>query len=140
MSLDVAIRQIPPKDSSVRSAPIGSANDVVGSVSGAEAPEVGPPNPRLRIDRDLGMVVIEFRDAAGRMTASLPTNREIEAYRASVLFGADLPSDVKALRIDGGGPSAARPGIPTPPPEENLSEAQSSAPARAQSGGLNKVA
>jgi hypothetical protein len=140
MSLDVAIRQLPPKEPSVRSAPLGSGTDVVGSVSGAGAPEVGPPSPRLRIDRDLGMVVIEFRDAAGRITASLPTNREIEAYRASILFGADLPSDVKSLRVEGDGPSAARPGIPAPPPQENTYEAQSSSAARAQSASLNKVA
>jgi hypothetical protein len=65
------------------------------------------------------MVVIEFRDAAGRLAASLPTTREIEAYRASVLFGAELPSDVPAMNIAGDGPSAARPGIPTPPNVES---------------------
>lgn len=120
MSPDVAIRQTPPQDSLRRVTPLGAGGDVVGSSSVAGAPEVGPPNPRLRLDRDLGMVVIEFRDAAGRLAASLPTNREIEAYRASILFGADLPSDIPALRIAGDGPSAARPGSPSPPPKEEV--------------------
>ena len=119
MSLDLAVRQTPQQDSLRRATPLGSGGEVVGSVSVTDSPEVGPPNPRLRLDRDLGMVVIEFRDAAGRLAASLPTIREIEAYRASVLFGSDLPSDVPAMNIAGDGPSAARPGIPTPPDAES---------------------
>ena len=86
-----------------------------GAVPPEPSPEIGPPNPRLRIDRDLGMVVIEFRDAAGRVSVSLPTPREIEAYRASILFGADMPFDVKVLGASPGSPTAARPGIPLPP-------------------------
>jgi hypothetical protein len=60
------------------------------------------------------MVVIEFRDAAGRVTVSLPTPREIEAYRAAILFGAEMPHDVKPMAMPTRTPSAARPGIPTP--------------------------
>lgn len=123
MSPDIAVRQAPPQDSLRRSTPLGSGGNVVGSTSVTGAPEVGPPNPRLRLDRDLGMVVIEFRDAAGRLAASLPTSREIEAYKASVLFGAELPSDVPAMNIAGDGPSAARPGIPSVPKEESPSAA-----------------
>lgn len=126
MSPDIAVRQAPPQDSLRRATPLGSGGDVVGSASVAGSPEVGPPNPRLRLDRDLGMVVIEFRDAAGRLAASLPTSREIEAYKASVLFGADLPSDVPAMKIAGDGPSAARPGIPSVPEEERAQVAASS--------------
>jgi hypothetical protein len=93
----------------------------------------------MRIDRDLGMVVIEFRDAAGRVSVSLPTEREIDAYRASLLFGAELPNDVKRLNTSPGAPSAARPGIPLPPEPESSSTSiaqgqSSSKPA------LNKVA
>jgi hypothetical protein len=44
----------------------------------ADSPEVGPPNPRLRLDRDLGMVVIEFRDAAGRLAASVAARRLLD--------------------------------------------------------------
>jgi hypothetical protein len=93
----------------------------------------------MRIDRDLGMVVIEFRDSAGRVNVSLPTEREIDAYRASILFGAELPADLKGLNTTPGAPSAARPGIPLPPEPEPSSTAN----AQGQSASppvLNKVA
>jgi hypothetical protein len=97
-------------------APTGmvGASRPAGAVPPAASGDLGPANPRLRIDRDLGMVVIEFRDAAGRVSVSLPTPREIEAYRASILFGADLPNDVAGLNVTPGAPSAARPGMPLP--------------------------
>ncbi|MCA3350810.1 MAG: hypothetical protein INF97_09470 [Roseomonas sp.] len=91
------------------------ADRPAGAAPPEPSPEVGPPNPRLRIDRDLGIVVIEFRDTVGRVSVSLPTPREIDAYRASILFGAEMPPDVKAMNVTPGGPSAARPGIPLPP-------------------------
>jgi hypothetical protein len=78
----------------------------------------------MRIDPDLGMVVIEFRDAAGRVSVSLPTPREIEAYRASIKLGAEMPADVKGMIISPGGPSAARPGIPLPPEPERSPNAE----------------
>ena len=91
-----------------------------GAVPPEASTEIGPANPRMRIDRDLGMVVIEFRDAAGRVSVSLPTPREIEAYRASIKFGAEMPTDVKGMNVTPGGPSAARPGIPLPPETASL--------------------
>jgi len=139
MSPDIAIRQPPAQDSLRRSTPMGSGGEVVGSASVTDAPEIGPPNPRLRIDRDLGMVVIEFRDATGRLNASLPTNREIEAYRAFVVFGADLPPDVRALKVAGDGPSAARPGIPNLP-REDASSKTSAPPIAGTSVGFDKLA
>ena len=42
----------------------------------------GLPNPSLRLDPALGLVVLEFRDGAGR-TATLPTERELAAYRTA---------------------------------------------------------
>jgi hypothetical protein len=93
----------------------------------------------MRIDRDLGMVVIEFRDSTGRVSVSLPTEREIDAYRASIIFGAELPTDVRGMNTTPGGPTAARPGIPLPPdPKPSpaaISEGQSSSKPV-----LNKVA
>ena len=46
------------------------------------------------MDQELGMVVIEFRDATGQVTYSLPTPRKLEAYRAAMKFGSSLPSDL----------------------------------------------
>ncbi len=46
----------------------------------APAPEVFA-NPALRLDASLGLVVIEFRDGAGAITHSIPSQRQMEAYR-----------------------------------------------------------
>jgi hypothetical protein len=47
-----------------------------------EAASPGLPNPSLRLDPALGLVVLEFRDRSGR-TATLPTERELAAYRSA---------------------------------------------------------
>lgn len=39
------------------------------------------PNPQLRLDPALGLVVIEFRDASGTVTTSIPSQRQLNAYR-----------------------------------------------------------
>jgi hypothetical protein len=41
------------------------------------------PNPSLRIDPALGIVVMEFRDRSGAVAATLPTQRELDAYHAA---------------------------------------------------------
>ena len=38
-------------------------------------------NPGLRLDPALGLVVIEFHDASGKLTSSIPSQRQIDAYR-----------------------------------------------------------
>ena len=38
-------------------------------------------NPAFRLDPALGLVVIEFHDDAGKLTRSIPNQRQIEAYR-----------------------------------------------------------
>jgi hypothetical protein len=52
----------------------------------AEAMPAGPaapmlPNPRLRIDAALNIVVLEFRDDGGKISRTLPSAQEIKAYR-----------------------------------------------------------
>lgn len=44
--------------------------------------DTGVPNPSLRLDPALGLVVMEFRDRQGR-TETLPTEKELEAYRSA---------------------------------------------------------
>lgn len=39
------------------------------------------PNPNLLLDPGLGVVVIEFRDQVGIVTNSIPSQRQIQAYR-----------------------------------------------------------
>ena len=45
-------------------------------------PREALPNPSLRLDASLGMVVIEFRDALGEVINSLPNQRLLDAYRS----------------------------------------------------------
>lgn len=135
MALDLAsTRQATPKEAPRLPAGSAGSDRAPGSVPPPASPEVGPANPRLRIDRDLGMVVIEFRDAAGRVSVSLPTPREIEAYKAAVVYGADLPSGVRPMNTDEDAPIAARPSIPLPA-ESEPSEAAQPAPE-----GVNRLA
>ncbi|MBN8891101.1 MAG: hypothetical protein BGP12_21065 [Rhodospirillales bacterium 70-18] len=46
-----------------------------------QADSAGLPNPTLRLDPALGMVVIEFRDRHGAVTTSIPTQQQLDAYR-----------------------------------------------------------
>jgi hypothetical protein len=56
----------------------------------ASPPQTGPPifNPTLHFDAALGLVVIEFRDASGQVTTTIPTQRQMDAYR---MWSAPLP-------------------------------------------------
>ena len=60
----------------------------------AEPPATAPTpmsqraNPSLRLDPALGLVVIEFRNEAGRVTESFPNTRQLDAYRAAQRTGA----------------------------------------------------
>lgn len=52
------------------------------------------PNPSLRLEPELGLVVIEFRNDSGTIEASYPSERQLAAYRAHALEGgqaADSP-------------------------------------------------
>ena len=64
----------------------GQSATVPSSQAGpATAPPVPSPqfpNPSLRLDSSLGMVVIEFRDPGGDVTRSIPSQRQIDAYRS----------------------------------------------------------
>lgn len=70
----------------------------VAELSGVRnvTPEVAPPpadtarpNPTLRLDGALGMVIIEFHSESGAVTASIPTERQLEAYRVWERTGGD---------------------------------------------------
>lgn len=62
------------------------------------------PNPSLRFEPTLGMVVFEVRDAAGEVTRSVPTERELSAYRKAALRGEDAPGQTRSP--PGGSPSS----------------------------------
>ena len=60
----------------------------------AQAPPAAPAvlvaNPSFRFDPVSGLVVIEFHDESGDVTTSIPTLRQLEAYR---IWGQPVPSE-----------------------------------------------
>jgi hypothetical protein len=96
--------------------------------SAASAPA---PDPTLRIDGALGMVVIEFRGADGRVAASIPTERELAAYRRAAAGGGAAGQPPEAA-----GCASRRPAPPGASPDHRPMASPSSAapPCRADAG------
>ncbi len=79
-----------PSDLSVP--PVGSASTAADvsrervPVAPEPAAPPGPatafPNPTLRLDPGLAMVVIEFRDDSGAVRSTIPTREQLDAYRS----------------------------------------------------------
>lgn len=49
------------------------------------------PNPGVSLDPISGVVVLEFRSLSGDVLGTVPTARQLNAYRAAVLTGTPLP-------------------------------------------------
>ena len=67
----------------------------------AASPTVAKParpyvNPNLSFDPGLGLVVIQFHDDAGKLTKSIPSQSQLDAYRvrAATAKAKDGPSSV----------------------------------------------
>ncbi len=59
-----------------------------GSAAKTALPDL--PNPSMHLDPQLGMVVLEFHNTSGQVTNTLPTQQQLDAYRA---FGVPKPGD-----------------------------------------------
>lgn len=66
-------------DPPARQARPARGTDAPATSSASASPYV---NPTLRLDAELGLVVMEFRDDSGALTSTIPSERQIEAYRA----------------------------------------------------------
>jgi hypothetical protein len=64
---------------SLRPAEAARAAPPAAPAGGAATP--GTPNPTLRLDPALGLVVIEFVSKSGAITSSIPSQRELTAYQ-----------------------------------------------------------
>ena len=69
-------------------------------------------NPDLRLDPALGLVVIEFHDDSGKLTNSIPSQRQIDAYRQHGQTRSTPPASGQALAAPGTLGSAAASGSP----------------------------
>jgi hypothetical protein len=87
------LSQIPPthlpEAPSATSLVRGGASTTEVATKVAAAPAL--PNPALRLDPGLGLVVLEFRDNRGEVAETIPTPRELEAYRTAARTTASLP-------------------------------------------------
>lgn len=121
MTPDIALRPVPPIEPA--RLPPREPGDAREAPAAPAAVAPVTPNPRLRLDGSLGMVVIEFRDQAGSVANSIPSPRVIEAYRAAAMTDAPVPvgirpqgrvlPDLPAEAATGGAPRA--PAQPAPP-------------------------
>jgi hypothetical protein len=112
MNQDLLVRQSAVRDLSKPVAASAGPDRVAGSAPPSPSSEAGPANPRLRVDRDLGVLVIEFRDMTGKVSVSVPTPRELDAYRAAIVYGIDLPSDISPNGQSAEALLRTRPGLP----------------------------
>jgi len=54
-------------------------------VAGSASPLL--PNPRLTVDPGLNRVVLEFFDSAGTLTNTIPSQKQLDAYRLAASSG-----------------------------------------------------
>jgi hypothetical protein len=98
MSVMTPLAALRPTDPAPTIAPVP---DAAPAPAAAPQGEVVPietaslPNPSSHLDAALGLVVLVFRDANGQ-TRSIPSERELEAYRSSPQSGAE-PSLVRDI-------------------------------------------
>lgn len=82
------------------------------SQPGLPTPQLGDvaqikPNTSLSFDALTGLVVVEFRNLAGEVQGTVPTARQLAAYRASALTGAPLPPGLEPAGASGANGQAA---------------------------------
>lgn len=113
--------------------PLASPRSPVASPEAPKAPAVDPvataapsspamPNPALRLDPGLGLVVLQFRDDQGEVVATLPTERELAAYRDAGKRAASSPvlppqAGMPAPEPEAGTAAAASPTVAATPAE-----------------------
>ena len=92
MPTDLVLRTVSTAEPARATARAADPAMVTEAAPSASAPAT--PNPRLRLDGSLGMVVLEFRGAGGEVAHTIPSPRAIAAYRAAVISNAPVPIGV----------------------------------------------
>jgi hypothetical protein len=77
---------VPPRQTTPASAPVHSPTAAHTVAPAAQTASVVKPvalfaNPSYRFDPTTGFVVIEFHDGKGAISNSIPTQRQLQAYR-----------------------------------------------------------
>lgn len=105
MPTDLVLRAVSTAEAS-RVPPRAGAQDMPALAPSAVAAPA-TPNPRLRLDGSLGMVVLEFRDTGGQVANTIPSPRAIAAYRAAAISDAPVPIGVRPMTASAPEPDAA---------------------------------
>ncbi len=71
-----------------------------GSSGGSADQTTMYPNPASRLDPELHMVILEFRNASGQITETLPTTQQLDQYRLNLTEG---PAQQDAAKVKGWG-------------------------------------
>ncbi|WP_135468364.1 hypothetical protein [Crenalkalicoccus roseus] len=100
---------------SPRSAGTASPAPATTEMAETAASAAALPNPTLRLEPSLGLVVLEFRDARGE-ARTIPSERELEAYRTAARASTPAPDQASS-------PPAGKPGSTAAPPPQGEAEA-----------------
>lgn len=83
MASDLSIQPRPPFHGASESpVPVRAAVPPTAGVAANGKPAELFANPGFRFDPAAGLVVIEFLDNAGKVTDSIPSQRQLDAYRS----------------------------------------------------------
>lgn len=97
---------------------VAEAVPSAATASTVPSPPHATPNPTLELDPALGLVVIQFRDANGAVTSSIPSQQQIDAYRLWQEAKVGPPPNIDGgvatptPTSDGGQAGGAQPGTP----------------------------
>jgi hypothetical protein len=73
---------VSPVEQSAHTVPLTPASTAAASTGSALTRlSISYPNPSLRLDYQLGLVVIEFRDPSGAVTRTIPSAQQLAAYQ-----------------------------------------------------------
>ncbi len=109
MPTDLILRHISTSESARTAPRMSMPAAEVADVPAVLAPVT--PNPRLRLDGTLGMVVLEFRGTGGDVAHTIPTPRAIAAYRAAAMTDAPMPIGVAPRSETAQAPAPAPPAV-----------------------------
>jgi hypothetical protein len=85
MSSEIALSRVvavPASMEAARDRPMPQAQPYPADRAPDKLAPAAPPNPTLRLDFELEIVVLEFRDDNGRVRNTIPTEQQLAAYRS----------------------------------------------------------
>jgi hypothetical protein len=80
-----ALKAALPVDAGTHDAPSAPSSAAIAASSAK--PDADLPNPRLHTDLALNRLVLEFFNAQGTLTNSIPSQKQLDAYRLAAFSG-----------------------------------------------------